>query len=417
MTTAEDTKRGLRWVLFATAVAGGLGYVTQLVAPRMLDDAAYVAFSVLWSTVYLSVSAMSGVQQEVTRATRPSRDHAPSTVLRTFTLVGVGAVLIAACVLGLALGAGSVPIPGLALSGVIAVGLTGYLLTAVLSGVLYGIRLWRDVALVMILDGAFRTAFLLFGFWLHLPVIWLACGIAFPFGLAFLVTWMTARSRVVGAFALDVGFGPLSRNVLSTVIAAACNGAMISGLPLLIGLTGHQESSAELGAVMLAITLSRAPIVVPILALQSFLISAVFRGRAQASPARLLALVGAALGAVLALAALAYGVGPWLLQLISAGRYEINPLTMALIVASAGLVGLMCVTGPALVAEHRHTANVVGWVIAAALTVGGLLLPLPLVDRIEVALIVPPLVGMVVHVGVLLARRAPGGSGRRKRLR
>ncbi|WP_102192835.1 hypothetical protein [Microbacterium aurantiacum] len=402
MTTTDGAARGFRWILLATAVAGALGYVTQLLAPALLDPAAYVAFSVVWSTIYLCVSAMSGIQQEVTRASHRSSDHEPNTVLRTFTLITGAAVVVVSCILGIALGVRAVPVSAFALSGILAIGLAGYLLTAVLGGVLYGLHLWRHVALLTIVDAALRTAMLVIAFFLQLPVIWLACAVAFPFGLAFLAIWATSRRRVVGGFVLDVPLGGLIRNVLSTVGAAACTGAMISGLPLLIGLTGTRESPAALGAVMLAITLSRAPIVVPILAFQSFLISAVFRGRARASPRRILALLTTALGTILFLAILAFFVGPFLIHMISSGRYSIEAGMMAVIVASAGLVGLMCITGPALVAERKHSVNIAGWATAAVFTVLSLMLPLDLMTRIDIALALPPCLGLVIHLVALL---------------
>lgn len=411
--TDSGTARGLRWILLATVIAGGLGYVIQLVAPRLLDGTAYIAFSVVWSTVYLCVSAMSGVQQEVTRAAHSSTAHDPNTVLRTFTIAAGGVMVIVSVVLGLILGVDAVPIHGLELSAALALALVGYLLTAVLSGVLYGLRLWRQVALLTILDATFRTVGLMFAFLLGLPADWLAFGIAFPFGFTFLIVWLLSRRLVIGRFVLDVPLRTLARNVLSTVGAATCTGAMISGLPLLLGLTSTNDDAHALGAVMLAITLSRAPIVVPILALQSFLISAVFRGRSRVRPRRLLRLIATATGAILALAGIAYVIGPPLIRFISLGRYEIDSATMAIIVMSAGIVGLMCVTGPALVAERQHGMNVAGWATSAALTIGCLLLPSPLLIRIDVALIAPPLIGLTMHVIALLrpalSPKAPSG--------
>lgn len=407
MSGAEPARGGgLRWILLATALAGGLGYVLQLAAPAVLSATDYVAFSVMWSTIYLCVSAMSGVQQEVTRASRRSDDHVPNTVLRRFTIVAGVVVILASVVLGVALSAGAVPVHGAVLAAVLATGLVGYLLTAVLSGVLYGLHLWRAVALVTVLDAVFRALLLGLGFVLQLPATLLLCGIAFPFGLAFLTTWLVVRRRVIGRFALDVGFAPLSRNVVSTVTSAACSGAMISGLPLLLGLTSAHEPAAALGAVILAITLSRAPIVVPILALQSYLISAVFRDRQSVRPRRLFALLGIAVAVMTVLSAIAALVGPPIVSFVSGGRYTIAPLLMAAIVFSAGLVAMMCVTGPALVSARAHTANTVGWVIAAGLTVLCLVLPFDLHTRVAAALIAPAMVGLVVHVASLLRPRA-----------
>lgn len=402
MAQPESRLAALRWILVATALAGILGYLIQVAAPRLLDGAAYVAFSVMWSAIYLCVAAMSGVQQEVSRASRASSDHTPNTVLRTFTLAAAAVVLLVAIVLGFWLSAGSVPMPPAGLATVFAIGFVGYLLNAVLSGVLYGLHAWRGVALVTVLDAMLRVVFLGTGFLLGADPFWLGLGIAFPFGLSFALGWLLLRRVVVGRFALDVGFRALTANVTSTVGSAACSGIMISGLPLLLGVTSHGVPASVIGALIMAINLTRAPIVVPVMALQSYLISAVFRDRGSIAPRRLFALLGIALVVMSAIAGAAYAIGPWLVSVISAGSYEIAPAVIAIVVFSAGLVALMCITGPALVAAGRHSANVVGWAVAAALTVAFLLLPLDVTTKTLLALTVPAVVGIAVHSVALL---------------
>lgn len=405
MKKTDSAAGGLRWILFATVIAGILGYVIQLLAPVLLErESSYVTFSVLWSAVYLCVSAMSGVQQEVTRAARPSTAHAPNTVLRRFTVAAAIVTLIVGVVLGILLASSVLPGSALALAAALCTALVGYLLVAVLSGVMYGLSLWRAVAMLTILDGVVRAVVLTIAFALQTSSVVIAFGIAFPFGLTAAIIWIAVRRRVVGNFALDVTFPTLARNVTSTVGAAICMGAMISGLPLLIGLTGSAEEPSVIGAVILAITLSRAPIVVPVIALQSFLISAVFRERSgidRKTVARLLLIAG---GAIAVLAVLAAFVGPPIIELVSAGKFRIDAAMMAIIVVSAGLVAMMCISGPALVAARRHVGNLVGWVLAAVLTVICLLLPLELHTRVGIALIFPVVVGFAVHLLALLSR-------------
>lgn len=402
MAPSEGKFTALRWILLATAVAGALGYLIQVAAPRLLADSAYVAFSVIWSTVYLGVAAMSGVQQEVSRGSRRSTDHAPNTVLRTFTLCAAGAVILAVLVLSVWLSLTTLPMPLLGLASVLTVAFIGYLVNAVLSGVLYGLQLWRGVALITILDAVLRTVFLALAFVLAADPVWLGFGIAFPFGLSFGLAWIVLRRRVVGRFTLDVDIRSLSRNVLSTVGAAACSGVMISGLPLLLGVTSATVPASVLGSLIMAINLTRAPIVVPVMALQSYLISAVFRDRGRIRATRLFGILGAALGVMTVLSSVAFLIGPWLITTISSGAFEIEPILIAVVVFSAGLVALMCITGPALVATGRHSANVVGWAVAAALTAVCLLMPLPFDARSMLALTLPAVVGLVIHSIALL---------------
>lgn len=412
MTRADGGGSALRWILLSTAVAGLLGYVIQVAAPRLLDDASYVAFSVMWSTVYLCVAAMSGVQQEVARASRPSTDHTPNTVLRRFTLSAIAVILAVAVAVAAWLAATTLPLRFLPLAAVLSIAFVGYLVNAVLSGVLYGVQLWRGVALITSLDAIVRVVLLTVAFALGADPLWLGLGIALPFGLSFVLAWLVVRRGVVGRFALDVGFGALSRNVLSTVGAAACSGVMISGLPLLIGATSSSIPAATMGALLMAINLTRAPIVVPVVAMQSYLISAVFRDRDSVSPRRLFGLLGTALIVMAALSAGAYALGPWLIDLISAGSFRIDAPVISVVVFSAGLVALLCVTGPALVARGGHIANVAGWALAASSTVACLALPVDFTARALIGLTVPAVVGLIAHIVALLSRapRTPSPS-------
>ncbi|WP_345801875.1 hypothetical protein AAIB33_01870 [Microbacterium sp. AZCO] len=398
MAASDSTASGLRAVLIATAIAGALGYAVQLLAPALLtDESVYVAFSVFWSTIYLGVSAMSGVQQEVTRAAHPATNEPPSAVLRTFALAAAGLVVLASALVALLFGTRILPGPVVVTGAVLAIGLVGYLAVAVLSGVLYGLRFWRDIAGIMVLDAAIRAVLLIAGFTVGLPIEWLALLVALPFGLAFGATWLVVRRRVVGRFRLDVPLRRFAAHAWGTVGAAAASGVLITGLPMLIGITAAGTPPETLGALLLTITLTRAPIVIPIIALQSFLISAVFRG-GRVRPGRLLQVLALLLAAVAVLAVIAGFIGPPIVSWVSAGRFTIDGWMVGVIVLSAGLVGAMSVTSPALISARRHTANFVGWLVAAVLTVGGLIIPIAGPSRIAIALTVPAIVGLVIHV-------------------
>lgn len=402
MTRPESSGRGLRSILIATAIAGVFGYAIQILAPRLLSDqAAYVAFSVFWSTMYLGVSAMSGVQQEVARATHPADSAPPNSVLRTFTVLAAAVVIVCAGLIAIVFGQSVATAGWPAVAAVLSVGLVGYLANAVLSGVLYGLHEWTPIAALIVFDVVIRAALTITGFALGAPTILLALMVALPFGASFAIVWLWVRRRVIGQYKLDVSLAGLTAHVTGTVGASAASGVMITGLPMLIGIVGASAPPATTGALILAITLTRAPIVIPVIALQSFLISAVFRG-GRILPSRLLRLLAAALLLVGVLAALGWVVGPPLIAVVSSGRFAVHGWMAATIVASAGLVAAMCVTGPALIAARRHLANVVGWSVAAALTLGLLLLPGGVEIRVAAALIVAPAAGLVLHAIALV---------------
>ena len=143
---------------------------------------------------------------------------------------------------------------------------------------------------------------------------------------------------------------------------------------------------------------TRAPLIIPLIALQSFLIVD-FRSAGSHLWRRVgtygVVLVGVT---VLVEAAAAWAWGPAIIEWISGGRYEVSSAVMATVIASAGLVALMCLTGPALLSETRHTPFVLGWVVAAGTTVVMLALPLPTVERTMAALLAGPTLGLIVHL-------------------
>ncbi|MFB7893138.1 hypothetical protein ACFC1I_13125 [Microbacterium sp. NPDC056044] len=395
---AEGAGAGLRAILIATAVAGILGYAIQLLAPALLPaGSAYITFSMYWSTLYLCVAALSGVQQEVTRAARPADASPPDAVIRDFALILMGVVVTAVTIVALVAGSAVFPGPTAALATSLAVGLVGYVLVAVLGGVLYGLRLWTAVAWLTIIDAVCRAVLVIIAFAAGWPAELVAAAVSVPFGLAFLAVWLGMRRRVVGAFRLDVRLGRLLVNTGGTVLAATAMGVMMNGMPLLLGLTGGATDPTILAGLILTITLTRAPLVVPLLALQSYLIS-VFRDAGRAVMRRILSALALAFVAVGLLAAVAWFVGPWVIGLVSRGQYTVTSAMMATVTVGAGLVGMMCVTGPALIGRNRHVPYVAGWVVAAGLTIGTMLLPLPFETRLTLALLVPPAVGLCVHV-------------------
>ncbi|UIN29870.1 hypothetical protein [Microbacterium binotii] len=409
MQRTESVSGGLRAVLLSIGVAGVLGYVIQLSVPALTDDVTYVTFSVFWSALYLGGSAMAGVQQEISRAARGGGEARAGSTLASYTSILAGVVVLIVVALVWAFGGALFGTESGELGTMLGLGLVGYLLTAVLTGLLYGIRLWKAVAFIVILDAVLRAVLVVAGLLFGATLPTLAVFIAAPFVVAFATTLIVFRTHIVGRFALDVRLPRLLAHTGGTVVAAASSGLLISGMPMLIGALAPGMSTAATAALILAITVTRAPIVVPIIALQSFLISTVLRDREHIARSRLLAMVGVALLAIGVLSGVGWLVGPGIIDLVSLGKYTISNAMAAVIVASAGLVALLSLTGPALISARRHLANAVGWVVAASSTV--LLLALDVGEAsIASALLLPAVGGLVCHLFALLtapARRNP----------
>lgn len=405
----ERRSRGLLYILAATAISGAFAYLIQIVAPRLLPDAtSYLAFSVFWLTLFLFGSAIAGVQQEVTRATHPAEQTTKPTPLRRFLLGGAAVLGAAAAGLSVLLGPvafGAAPFwMGLSF----ALGLVGYFGFAVFGGVLYGLSRWTAIATLMIVDAALRGIAVTIGFIVGAPPGVLAALVALPFGITAVLLWFPMSRSVIGKIAVDVSLKRLAVNSASTIVAAASTAVMVTGLPLLLRTALPDENATTLASLTMAITLTRAPLIIPLIALQSFLIVD-FRS-ARSHVWRRVGIYGSALiGLTALLAAAAWAWGPAVIEWISDGRYGVSSLIMATVVASAGLVALMCLTGPALLSETRHTLFVLGWVVAAGATVMMLALPLPSIERTLAALLVGPTLGLLVHLLSIRSGRPRAG--------
>lgn len=397
--TSDGGSRGLIAILSATAVAGVSGYAIQLIAPRFLPgEGAYLGFAVFWSTMFLFGGAVGGIQQEVARATSPRASDSPRSSISRFALIALGvvaAVGMVAAVLLAPTAFRAAPVP-LALAFVL--GLLGYVLTAVLTGLLYGLAEHAAIAAMITLDAVLRGAGVVLGLVLGAPMGIIGFAIAVPFGLASSLVWLLARRRVSGRYLLDISTAQLSRNALSTVLAATAIGVVVTGLPLLFDTFLPSGDAAVIASLTLVVTVTRAPLIIPLMALQSYLVVHLRELRAHRMR-RIMLLLGA-LAAVAAVGvALAVWLGPSLIGVISSGRYSTDPLTAAMVVVSAAMVAAMCVTGAGLLTLSRHRAYAAGWVVVAIASIALLWLPvLPTSPRALVALVVAPALGLMVHL-------------------
>ena len=398
---------GLGTIAIATVVAGAIGYVILALVPKFVTDPArYLEFTSFWSGLYLLVSAVSGLQQEVARASAPaSTDQAGGSAGGLGRLALASGLGVAALVgLTSPLWARSLfaERPG-PLVVALVVALVGYVGVAVLGGVFYGLKLWPAVAFMTIADGVLRLVFVVTALLTGPDLGIVGWAVALPFSLALGLTWLVFGRRVRGRYRVDVGPTVLASNAAKTVGGAVALGVLTSGLPLLLGLAPTSESKAAVGALTFVVILTRAPLVVPILALQGWLI-VFFRDRSEDRLRTLVRLEVGVLGVSVLVALVAFVVEPWLLQALWGARYLVDGPTCAGVVFTAGLTGALCISGPATLASGRHSAYLFGWAAAAVLTVGMFFLPLPFVPRALLAITIGPVVGIAVHLGAMSRR-------------
>jgi O-antigen/teichoic acid export membrane protein len=390
----------------ATALTALCGYAVVYLAARDLAPAGFSVFAVFWGAFGLVTGAANGLLQETTREVRadgyesraevlPARRTHP---LRVAGMVGIGAALLIAG--SSPLWSGRVFAEAHWLSvGLLSVGLAGFCLHATLLGMLAGTNHWTQYGALMVTDAVIRVAVAAATFvigWGLAGFLWATVAGALAW-LIMIVASPTTRSAA--RLLTPGGTATFLRGAAHSITAAGASAILVMGFPVLLKATSSQLG-AEGGVVILAVTLTRAPLLVPLTAMQGNLIAHFVdertqRLRALIAPAALVAGIGT-------LGVLAAGlVGPWLLRVGFGPDYHAGGALLAWLTAAAVAIAMLTLTGAATVAAAMHRAYALGWVGATAASTLLLLLPLPLETRAKVALLCGPLVGIAVHLAAL----------------
>ncbi len=401
-----NAPHGAAYILGATVIAGVAGYLVTWLVNLVIGPAAYALFAIFWGALYLVVGALSGVQQEITRATRPlpAGNHVGPQRSRNFALVAATLVAVLVAVSGPLWVDRAFVTEGAVVLWPLAVGAASYVLVAVLGGSLYGITRWRTLALLIGVDGVLRLLIVGAALLFTHDIVVLAWAVAAPFPLVMVTLWPLIRGGFVNRSELDVGYRTLTWNVARTVLASTSTAILVSGLPLILGLAAAGVGKSLLGEVLFAITLARAPLIVTVLSLQSYFLLQ-FRNHPQTWGRLFLHIQGAIAAGTMLIGGLGWWFGPWAFVVVTGRPTSIESPFIIILVLSSALVGSLCLSGPAILAKGHHFIYSLGWAVAALTTIAVLVLPFDFMTRVNWALLVGPLSGLLVHYVWLLFHR------------
>lgn len=406
---ADISARGATGVGVASLAAAAAGYLVLLIAANVLDKAQNADFLTFWGLLFFLFGTLGGLQSEVTRAVHVARTAAPVTSVPTgpstdrahgprVLVVGLllGTALAALVTATAPLWAGAVlgPQPWAAVA-VVALGTVAFAGHSAVAGTLAGRGRWAPYAVLVGAEALVRL--------LLVAVAALAvAGTGLPTAVrvaagAGATTWLLLSILPVfrGAWDERAESAGLLGGAAHAMVGTASSAALVVGFPVLLRVTTDPEVFGTSAApLLLAVVLTRAPLLIPLNAYQGVAIT-YFLNHRGAGP--LLRLGGMVLGVGIVGAAAAALVGPWFMDVLFPSGYGVEPLVLGGLTLTAAFLGLLTLSGAATLALGGHRAYAVGWVVATACSGVALLMPGSIEARVVLALAVGPLVGVLVH--------------------
>lgn len=417
MAAETETRKMTRGHSLAILGSSGLAALSSLgitvLVKRFLEGESLTEFLLFWSLLFALYGVVVGIQQEATRAVGTARRDGVmgARIAPVGALVGlvVGGLTFVTSPLW---ASAQVPLSGISGVLLLSVGVALYAMHMTLYGAAAGQESWYLFAGISGFDAIWRIVAVCVVGLLSAHLVGLEAATVSPVLLSLLMVLLLPEARRVFNSRADVSSGRLLYNYTLSMGSSTANAVLMMGLPLLLNVSIDPNDPLQqvvLAVVILAISITRSPIMIPLQAFQGVAVSAFLKQRnhplrAFAKPAVALLGVGG-LGAVAA-----YVLGPWLFGLlyppkpseVEAYAQVVTSPVLALLVFASAFLALLVLSGSLVIALNMHRSYAAGWVLAAAVACFAAVSPLPLLERTFVALYAGPVLGLLVHLAAMV---------------
>lgn len=404
------TGRNVLLVGVASLVSAASTYVINVLAARTLPVAENTQLLTHLAILFFFYGIVGAVATEFTRsvaqATQTGVANGPRALPVTLGLAGiVGAAFVVSSVWWSQSPGTSVSVPLVAL---MAAGVVGYTVHVGLCGVLAGVGRWPNMSLLVGAEGLGRVVFAVLAFTVGASAGgYLGAVVAAAFvWVGFMFSSTTIRSATRSR--LDSPLRVQAPRFGAAFVAQSSSVALTVSFPVLLAWTTPTSEYLTSAPLLLAISLTRAPLMIPLTAYQSMILEYFVREQRRAG--RGLAILAAGvLGVGLLGAGLAWLIGPALLTWLLSPAYHVDGAMLAILTISGAGLALVTITGAVTQALARHVWFAAGWVSALLVSLGLLLVPGPIYTRTSWALAAGPIVGCLVH-GIAIVRASRRGQ-------
>lgn len=393
---------GLSFVALGSLLSALAMYAIMLVAARTLDASDASTLLVFIGAYQMVTGLLSGATTELSRTMASAHTSGITSGPRVVHIATVVGLSVAALVLVTSpLWSIAFPSHTVTLSMMVVVTALGFAVHSTLNGALSGRARWRAVGTLTSSEAGVR-----FVLTASLGAIGLGIG-GFGAGMAaasfawIAVVAFSPEARAALAARSDVASGRLAAQLLASIGALTATAILTAGYPLMLGLTSSHREITGGAPLLQAISLTRAPLIIPLTAFQAVLISYFVSHRARATKALLL--IGSGIGLVALLGSiLAWLIGPWIMKVLF--TYQISGAVLALLTLAAGLLAALILSGALCQALGHHVQFLGGWAAACVVAIALLFLPTDLETRTIASLLTAPIVGMALMVPSIVSR-------------